>query len=63
MYLFPMLSFWVLPFYLSGSAKQLILVSCFKDGLNDDLYHAYITQGASVRLHDWGILAKEAEIN
>lgn len=40
-----------------------ILVSCFKDGLNDDLYHACIIRGVPACLHDWCILAEEAEIN
>lgn len=39
-----------------------ILVSCFKDRLNDDLYHACITRGALNHLHNWHILTEEAEI-
>lgn len=40
-----------------------ILVSWFKDRLNDNLYNACVTQGALACLHDWYILAEEAEIN
>lgn len=38
-----------------------ILMSCFKDGLNDDLYTTCITRRASA--HDWCVLAKEVEID
>lgn len=40
-----------------------ILVICFKDGLNSDLYHACIARGVPACLHDWYILAEEAEID
>lgn len=40
-----------------------IQVSCFKDGLNNDVYHACIIRGALAHLHDWCILAEKAEID
>lgn len=40
-----------------------ILVSWFKDRLNNDLYNAFVTQEVPAHLHDWYILAEEAEIN
>lgn len=43
--------------------SEVILMSCFKDGLNDNLYTACITRGAPARLHDWCLLAKEVEID
>lgn len=40
-----------------------ILVSWFKDGLNNDLYNACLAQGAPNRLHDWYVLAEEVEMD
>lgn len=40
-----------------------ILVNCFKDGLNDDLYNACVVRGDTATLHDWCVLAEEVEIN
>lgn len=40
-----------------------ILVSWFKDGLNDDLYNACQAQGAPNCLHDWYVLAEEVEMD
>lgn len=40
---------------------QDILISCFKDGLNNDIYN--ISRGASSTLHGLYILAKEVEID
>lgn len=40
-----------------------ILISCFKDGLNNDLYNTCISWGAPAILHDWYILAEEVAID
>ncbi|XP_060541565.1 zinc finger protein 213-like [Pantherophis guttatus] len=40
-----------------------ILVSCFKDGLSDDLYNACVARGAPNDLHEWYVTAEEAEID
>lgn len=45
------------------NSPEDILESCFKDGLNDDLYHACIVQRALAHLHDCCILAEEVEID
>lgn len=39
-----------------------ILVSWFKDGLNDDFYHVCLARGALDHLHDWYILAVEIDV-
>lgn len=40
-----------------------ILVSCFKNGVNYDLYTTCIVERAPICLHDLCMLAKEVEIN
>lgn len=40
-----------------------ILIGCFKDGLNNDLYKACVSRGAPLILHDWYVLAEEVEID
>lgn len=44
-------------------SPEEILSSWFMDGLNDNLYEAYVDCGDLVLLHDWYILAEEAEID
>lgn len=40
-----------------------ILISCFKDGLNDNLYNAYVLRGGPAMHHDWYVLAEEVELD
>lgn len=42
---------------------ECVLVTYFKDGLNDDLYTACVARGDPARLHDWYMLAEEVEID
>lgn len=40
-----------------------ILIVCFKDGLNDDIYHICISHGAPHFLQHWYVLVDDVEID
>ncbi|XP_013913641.1 PREDICTED: sugar phosphate exchanger 3 [Thamnophis sirtalis] len=40
-----------------------ILVNWFRDGLSDELYNACVARGSPTHLHEWYLIAKEAEID